>query len=331
MKIKIWQQFASNHSAQYTVVGTFENDQEAQNVARVIEQLLMDMMQWYDQNNKSFQLTPTPAEEKLAEQFGINWQKSIDWVYLSFRFENDHDPLKYFVQIDNRVMIETNYIHTWQPGDQFDSLLKAMGAQVQRDIYNADGPNNTRLFADSLTHVLVIEGLSGQQIEQISEIIQRHIANEDETWPWITFHPYFDRLTDGMDKTVFIEQEQIYLQEHEARNAYIDSHPASKLPQDQFWEWFRIARDSIDARFLHQPEELSVLISRLRHDAKFEKVDIEQVGNKLRLTFDHVYPAASIIPALIGWLRHEGCAVEWNIISSDVIHVYDPSAKDDSA
>lgn len=100
MKISIWQQFSGNHSADFTVVGTFQSPEKAASVADVLRQMVREIaIFWRDMSEEEHQKWEqgvtdgygysdvTPIEQKWSDYFGVEWPKSlggsyfrIDWV-----------------------------------------------------------------------------------------------------------------------------------------------------------------------------------------------------------------------------------------------------------
>ena len=49
MRISIWQQFSSNHSSSFTIIGTFENSEAAQRAAIEFRAILEKIVGWYQE------------------------------------------------------------------------------------------------------------------------------------------------------------------------------------------------------------------------------------------------------------------------------------------
>lgn len=79
MKLTLWQQFSSNHSSSFTVVGTFESPQKAQSAATQLNALFKEVFRWYDKHpgQKALDMydPPTSPERAIIEQFNIQ----TDW------------------------------------------------------------------------------------------------------------------------------------------------------------------------------------------------------------------------------------------------------------
>src|SRR5688572_22745233 len=90
MKISIWQQFSSNHSSDFTVVGEFSSRVEAEHAADQIRSILKEITDWFDQhmdtpemdewlNNDNWMEEPSPIEKSIGDHYNIEWGGSIDW------------------------------------------------------------------------------------------------------------------------------------------------------------------------------------------------------------------------------------------------------------
>src|SRR5579859_7611075 len=137
MRISIWQQFSSNHSASYTVVGEFQSVEAAQSAAETIRQIVKEAGDWTMKNRKLDVKTPTPIEQEYARRYGFDWKERVDWSTMVGRDKATQ-------QLDRLVIIDVGWdIQTWQSGHQFANLLAAMGANVGRNVFEAKEPGIT--------------------------------------------------------------------------------------------------------------------------------------------------------------------------------------------
>lgn len=124
MKITVWQQFSSNHSSGFTIVGEFSTHDAAVQAAEQIRSMLQQIADWHEQHQEEthdwwssgdWATAPSPPEKEFATQYGIAWQGAIDWfgdarvevvldrlvfIIPGFRPEADGQP---FDQIMNRL------------------------------------------------------------------------------------------------------------------------------------------------------------------------------------------------------------------------------------
>ncbi len=102
MKVSIWQQFSSNHSADYTIVGVFPAAAQAAEMGSALKKLVSDIRAWREQNNhKRYETSPIEVEAEQA--YGIEWQEPLDWL--------SHDepfPEPYQRTPDQHVVIQEN-------------------------------------------------------------------------------------------------------------------------------------------------------------------------------------------------------------------------------
>src|SRR5688572_24363862 len=89
MHIFMWQQFASNHSSAFTVIGTFESPEWAEEVAREFRTILQRIVDWYQEPaNEGIarevlgdpEHPPVPPELDIAKQYHVDWLKAVDWL-----------------------------------------------------------------------------------------------------------------------------------------------------------------------------------------------------------------------------------------------------------
>jgi hypothetical protein len=79
MKLSLWQQFSSNHSGSYTIVGAFDTPEVAQNAHRVIQQMMREIDTWNRQHPPDA-WRPNVIEEQYGKMYAIDWQEPIDWL-----------------------------------------------------------------------------------------------------------------------------------------------------------------------------------------------------------------------------------------------------------
>jgi uncharacterized lipoprotein YehR (DUF1307 family) len=48
MKLSIWQQFSSNHSANFTTVGQFESAEWAQEALKEVQEIIQNIAWWHE-------------------------------------------------------------------------------------------------------------------------------------------------------------------------------------------------------------------------------------------------------------------------------------------
>jgi hypothetical protein len=87
MKVTLWQQFSSNHSNSFNVVGVFESIKDASNAQVRLKKLIGDITKWRDDNPSQFAITE--PERKIAEEFNINWDEKYYFLDDGQRLEID--------------------------------------------------------------------------------------------------------------------------------------------------------------------------------------------------------------------------------------------------
>jgi hypothetical protein len=134
MRVSIWRQFCSNHSAIYTVVGEFPSSQAATAAAEKIRNILEEAMEWclthHDDCVSSDALTP--VEQRYAALYGFDWKERVDWLTYGVK-----EAIR---SVDRLVVIDPSHANTWQTGHQFANLLAAMHANVARRVIEGKEP-----------------------------------------------------------------------------------------------------------------------------------------------------------------------------------------------
>jgi hypothetical protein len=89
MKIAIWQQFSSNHSGAFVVVGRFASEESARDAKEKLSNVIERVNAWHADpaNEASFvqqmqgnlDIPLTPIEKTISQEYGIDWGGGIDW------------------------------------------------------------------------------------------------------------------------------------------------------------------------------------------------------------------------------------------------------------
>lgn len=137
MKISIWQQFSSNHSAHFTTIGQFETEEWAITVADELRQMITKIGEWWQEQPEYSQAMRrlrrdhvylTPPELDIKSEYDVDWciqgkhPKPIDWIGSPDRVDCVH-------QFGNLVMVSPTG-NTWCGAHPFDNIMKKLGGQV---------------------------------------------------------------------------------------------------------------------------------------------------------------------------------------------------------
>lgn len=132
MRIKIWQEFSSNNSARFTVVGIFETASAAQTATDKLMNMIRSILDWYQKSeNASLQeqwdsMPPSPPEIQIAKQYNINWSPiSLDWAWVD---SDGNGPVKAF---ENIVFVDGT--ESWLGSSPADKLIQNLGGKALVD------------------------------------------------------------------------------------------------------------------------------------------------------------------------------------------------------
>lgn len=132
MQLTLWQQFTSNHSSGYTVIGRFESADAAHKAGEQLRDILTQIATWhqayYEQHGVYFGAhhvppPPTPIEEQLAQRYAIewDWEQGVDWAK-----RTDEAPQQ--VRVSNQlVVISSLFTHYLE--QPFSALIEQMGGE----------------------------------------------------------------------------------------------------------------------------------------------------------------------------------------------------------
>lgn len=142
MKLSLWQQFSSNHSGDFTDVGTFESPEQANKAAEVVRQILRTIQSWYydpknsetinailEDANQNGGSPPMPIEVEFGKQYGFEWDEQAPD---SLWYQESPDAAKAVTVLDQHVFIENllTDARTWSGAFPLLQLLEQLGAKA---------------------------------------------------------------------------------------------------------------------------------------------------------------------------------------------------------
>ena len=129
MKVTLWQQFSSNHSGSFNIVGVFDTPQAAKKAAEEIKQIIATIQNWHKNNPEKANALyarwasgdeyPAPLseiEETLAKKYGVRWTNGIDWF----------DDAKIEIILDHIIHIYPEHQVAWGP-QPFEQIIEHLG------------------------------------------------------------------------------------------------------------------------------------------------------------------------------------------------------------
>jgi hypothetical protein len=129
MKITLWQQFSSNHSGYFSIVGVFDTPEKAKKAADELAKIIKTIQDWHKNNPDksdawyarwaSGDEYPAPLseiEENLAKKYDVRWPNGIDWF----------DDAKIEIIRDHIVHMTTEFQVDWGP-QPFDQIIARLG------------------------------------------------------------------------------------------------------------------------------------------------------------------------------------------------------------
>jgi hypothetical protein len=114
MKVTLWQQFSSNHSNGFQVVGIFESVDDATKVETRLKQLLNEATHWHKENPLA---GISEAEAQIITEFALSKDETL------FVDNNTQDVYRF----DNIVEL-TSSSDSWVRKFPFEELLQKLGA-----------------------------------------------------------------------------------------------------------------------------------------------------------------------------------------------------------
>lgn len=133
MRVSLWQQFSSNHSSGYTVVGQFESAGAALKAGEQLRDILTQIAAWHEQYFEQHGVyfgahhvppPPTPIEEQLAQQYAIewDWEQGVDWAKRT-------DEASQRVRVSDKLVVVSSLL-THYLEQPFSALIEQMGGEA---------------------------------------------------------------------------------------------------------------------------------------------------------------------------------------------------------
>jgi hypothetical protein len=116
MRVSTWQQFSSNHSSHFTVVGRFRDEEEAERITQQLRQWMNEIL---------FTDTGKEREKQISETYNLDWyEDGVDW-----NGPSQADLTRIVKRVRNDVFLQTT-VETWNYGQPFAGLMWKLGAQA---------------------------------------------------------------------------------------------------------------------------------------------------------------------------------------------------------
>ena len=289
MKITLWQQFSSNHSSHFIVIGRFQTVSDAE--AKTAE--LRDWMHRMLWGNDDTGEPKRTAEAEIVAKYGVDWyEDGIDW-------NGYPDSLDETVrQVHNDVLMICP-VETWDSHRPFIELLEKMGAQ-----------NVVQHHSDWYSEGIVVDlecvapnaEVAQEVFTSVKRVLDAEYSVRDEVpFPWAKFGPDFQTHASSVSLSV----------------DHYDKAEATWVSDEKAWHDFRrensiITYDRTQHRqFIRQDSRLFSAITEIRESVTIDEGNI-QLDDKLvsMKNLNFAYVDKGII-ALLGWLNALGCEVNY--------------------
>jgi hypothetical protein len=312
MRLSIWQQFSSNHSSSFTVVGEFPTAEKAQQIAAELRDFLLQVHEWRSgvgREKDKFEEFLSPPEQIISNQYNIEWgnKEPIDWLDIE-----DFD--QYVTVFENYVFVTNALIDTHRGAKPMNALLTAMGAKTM-----ADGENEPRWLSVELTCVAPDHQTALQIYTDTKRLFDAEANDrwDEEPIPWLIYvegkkHERADELLKA-EKIYNIQQRF----DHEWNRAHW--HEVDFEASD---ETRRKAHQQKDEAFAKLPQ-LELEMKHFLNDVGFkthavsyekEKPSVQIFGSRLQfhgVKFSHFGIG---LPSMLAWLRALNCTeIEYSI------------------
>jgi hypothetical protein len=303
MHISIWQQFASNHSNSFIVIGRFETLPQAQDAYFAVHDVLQRLREGYLTTPYSsvrlpadeYAYSPTPVDIEVFKPFGIVPHKMIDWISFEDEFVDEVTQL-----YDSRIYISAFGYSGYAP---FDLLLGKLGATVDQ----------TEDFEPGAMAVDI--ECTAQDSHAASQIYEGLQAKDSEALPWLEFlggkrHSDPSQLKNR--EAAYLVWQNWANTLAELKREYIKTPRWQRppfAPRIQEWEQNPPAIAEPDRAIREEISHARAKVCFQRDHARF--TINERVVRCRNLLFDYQHIGVGL-PAILQWMRSLGCEVDYS-------------------
>jgi hypothetical protein len=211
MRLTLWQQFSSNHSADFTVVGTFESRDAAQKAGDELQ----DILHRIEVGRDGFDVEPsrelghrviestnlTKIEKQLSKDY------EVDWPFTLAAYFNKWYPWENAVQVfDKMIFVNTPPVQILFCPQPFEQLMTRLGGQAAVQVSESQTYPDTALLLDIIC-TLHDEAAAQALYERFSKAFKAMLAairddyeNYDfEAIKTLEFEFNYDRIDDRFE------------------------------------------------------------------------------------------------------------------------------------
>lgn len=299
MKLSIWQQFSSNHSSHFIVVGRFQDA----SVAKVKGDQLRDWlyrMLWGNQVERRI------AEDELIATYQIKWYE--DGMSWNGRPNNIDEAVR---QLHTDVFVICP-VETWDSHDPFIELIEKMGSLSIVENSHGDG------YSEGLWTNIKCIAPTSIMAEEIAAVVKHGLDEAEKPYddrykvpmPWTKYSPKLHEGSIQLTLASYDELEKQWLQNHSAwLNFYktnsVDAY-GNKLPYAQIKHLWQQRN-----QFITQDPTLNAHIAELRQDVDIFGGEVKLDGKTVVLERIRCACVDIFLIAFVRWLENLGCKVEY--------------------
>ncbi len=314
MRISIWHQFASNHSNEFSIVGTFETVEAAQKAYAELREMLREIAEWYHYNPLDYDLL-SPAEEHFAQHFGVEWLSPLDCFDRS-------DPDAYVDMIyclDTHILIASPF-QPHSTGKPLADIMAKLGGQVIADL----GDFSLTGIDVTLQCLAPDETIAQEIYEQVVEYF-RYLRGISKIPPWIGYgengrDPRTDAYIQAKQKVNARWQAESQFAA-ENRNLRLKIEKAYQQGQQELFSRLQTEYNELEKQVRSNlPEvnsaEWKLIMAMPDNVGAFGRWDESEMNPKelqrrgRQLSLGHICFVTSIVrglPAILAWLKDLGC------------------------
>jgi hypothetical protein len=310
MRLSLWQQFSSNHSGFFWVVGTFKTMDEARTAYEELRAMLQNIDRWHREHKQESEAawragnsSPLPPEVEYAQKFNVNWPATIDWSSWGNYSLKDNpvygniNPQKVAaeliddaVKIAGRSVVVSNPDQTWMTTQPFEDILKHFGGRtLGYDLESSQSEGFDNFELHPRLSFIAPDHATADRIENgIKTYLSRPLASPDNPPPWNNDTANYEQVL-GTSKLLRREYIDSLMRSWQNRFDLYNSPPASTSAKRMPAERLALRNDRVilvrdhlrftltDIWFYNQELAVSALIAYLEANG-CDEIDFAYIG-----------------------------------------------------
>jgi hypothetical protein len=330
VRISVWQQFSSNHSARFTVVGQFETVENANQAANELRHIIKEITDWYYSHpelaeawNSGDLPEPTPPEVEFSKKYNVDWgEYAVPWFW---QVKVTTYDTTLFIDSDgqadagafpiNEVLVKLRG-QVYVDGDIFEHELRK-GVVVNLTCIAQDDASSRHIFDEIQSYFSPFKGDVWASPQQFSKAAPWLLYGDEYTLPYVPDVVQI-RIPDNVKEDINTIREVI-----KSIIAFMGVPEVDSQLVENFAEAVRRLADFGYQVFVNQDRIRNSIDEIIRYSLFLypysARGKVERSNNQLMLHKVRFFNIAHGFPAMMHYLSSKGCRdFQYSFVETDI-------------